>query len=124
MPVRLEPALQIWVERPEDFTDLSLEEGINALLEKYFSQQVVWIQDWLDADKNPDFKTEILFTSRRDQPIPVLHDQGAGTRDPAHLYQENAEDSEKAHGLGAQTHEGRNRQWLTDPHSRASRPRL
>lgn len=61
-----DPTIALYRGFPGNLPDMPLEERIDILTEQYFPMQVEWIQGWIDADENPDFKTKILFTKFED----------------------------------------------------------
>ncbi len=47
---------------PKDYRELSLEQKIQWNLDHHLPHCVKWIEDWLDAEADPAFTTEVLFT--------------------------------------------------------------
>jgi len=48
---------------PENFFDRSEGEQLDVYIDVKLHESVEWIQGWLEADENPGFRPEILFTT-------------------------------------------------------------
>lgn len=51
---------------PLDFPDWPLEKQIDFAIENYLPLFVQWLQGWVEADQDADFRTRILFTRHDD----------------------------------------------------------
>ena len=47
---------------PKGFFELSKTEQIEVMVQNMLPECIEWVLGWLDAEADPDFKTEILFT--------------------------------------------------------------
>ena len=51
---------------PRNFASLSFEERLSWQIENHLPLCIRWIEDWLDAELDPQFKINILFTRYED----------------------------------------------------------
>lgn len=63
---RLDPEYGLHLGVPEDYLSRSYSSQLDWLCDHYFMYQVKWIEGWLDAMKDSEFKTNILFTCHED----------------------------------------------------------
>ncbi len=51
---------------PKDYFEWEFPERLDWYLKHNFQPWVEWIQKWVDAEEDPNFKTKILFTSHQE----------------------------------------------------------
>ena len=60
---RLDPPQGLHYGTPPDLFERPFEAQLDWHIEHYFGKFVAWIERWLECSRDPDFKTQILFTT-------------------------------------------------------------
>ena len=58
-----DPVLNKVLLLPKNYFEWTFEEKLKYQINERYPFNVAWIQSWIDADADPDFKTKILFTT-------------------------------------------------------------